>query len=119
MVGPRVILVDGDTDDGGIGQCHAVLRTATAQPGDQLAHSAHLGRRGDGFLGDSDPFAQPGEIQYPHGHSAPLAGNSWSDASCGLAAVVGRSEEHTSELQSLMRISYAVFCLKKNKKSET
>src|SRR3546814_4643981 len=26
-----------------------------------------------------------------------------------------RSEEHTSELQSLMRISYAVFCLKKNK----
>src|SRR3546814_1370628 len=27
---------------------------------------------------------------------------------------MGRSEEHTSELQSLMRISYAVFCLKKN-----
>src|SRR3546814_7662234 len=27
-----------------------------------------------------------------------------------------RSEEHTSELQSLMRISYAVFCLKQNKK---
>src|SRR3546814_10502868 len=33
----------------------------------------------------------------------------------------GRSEEHTSELQSLMRISYAVFCLKKkkNKTEET
>src|SRR3546814_8764858 len=29
---------------------------------------------------------------------------------------VGRSEEHTSELQSLMRISYAVFCLKKKNK---
>src|SRR3546814_5056952 len=29
-----------------------------------------------------------------------------------LGAAVGRSEEHTSELQSLMRISYAVFCLK-------
>src|SRR3546814_6708870 len=29
---------------------------------------------------------------------------------------VRRSEEHTSELQSLMRISYAVFCLKKKKK---
>src|SRR3546814_6539192 len=28
-------------------------------------------------------------------------------------AKIGRSEEHTSELQSLMRISYAVFCLKK------
>src|SRR3546814_3434410 len=30
-----------------------------------------------------------------------------------------RSEEHTSELQSLMRISYAAFCLKKNKKNIT
>src|SRR3546814_2047369 len=30
-----------------------------------------------------------------------------------------RSEEHTSELQSLMRISYAVFCLKKNNKNQT
>src|SRR3546814_946912 len=38
-----------------------------------------------------------------------------------IASLVGapgrsRSEEHTSELQSLMRISYAVFCLKKKKK---
>src|SRR3546814_15859752 len=32
------------------------------------------------------------------------------------ALPVARSEEHTSELQSLMRISYAVFCLKKKKK---
>src|SRR3546814_3570308 len=32
------------------------------------------------------------------------------------AAHVSRSEEHTSELQSLMRISYAVFCLKKKKR---
>src|SRR3546814_10632866 len=31
----------------------------------------------------------------------------------------GRSEEHTSELQSLMRTSYAVFCLKKKKKTST
>src|SRR3546814_2686151 len=31
----------------------------------------------------------------------------------------GRSEEHTSELQSLMRISYAVFCLKKKKKRKS
>src|SRR3546814_10590030 len=30
-----------------------------------------------------------------------------------------RSEEHTSELQSLMRISYAVFCLKKKKQNES
>src|SRR3546814_1494566 len=32
-----------------------------------------------------------------------------------LVMVIVRSEEHTSELQSLMRISYAVFCLKKKK----
>src|SRR3546814_3952613 len=40
---------------------------------------------------------------------------------CGLPGNhrlgVRRSEEHTSELQSLMRISYAVFCLKKKKKA--
>src|SRR3546814_9467467 len=35
--------------------------------------------------------------------------------SCASAGLL-RSEEHTSELQSLMRISYAVFCLKKKKK---
>src|SRR3546814_6806590 len=32
---------------------------------------------------------------------------------------ITRSEEHTSELQSLMRISYAVFCLKKKKKQQS
>src|SRR3546814_10912790 len=38
----------------------------------------------------------------------------------GDLLVVGlRSEEHTSELQSLMRISYAVFCLKKKKTNKT
>src|SRR3546814_10034127 len=42
-----------------------------------------------------------------------------ADATLGAGAA--RSEEHTSELQSLMRISYAVFCLKKKKttKAET
>src|SRR3546814_4240835 len=34
------------------------------------------------------------------------------------AAQAARSEEHTSELQSLMRISYAVFCLKKKNKQQ-
>src|SRR3546814_3430115 len=38
-----------------------------------------------------------------------LITNAWSSALWGS----GRSEEHTSELQSLMRLSYAVFCLKK------
>src|SRR3546814_8297116 len=38
-----------------------------------------------------------------------------STVSLTEVAAVRRSEEHTSELQSLMRISYAVFCLKKKK----
>src|SRR3546814_4280038 len=37
----------------------------------------------------------------------------------GRFRILRRSEEHTSELQSLMRISYAVFCLKKKKKTNT
>src|SRR3546814_4593748 len=37
----------------------------------------------------------------------------------GTGSTDFRSEEHTSELQSLMRISYAVFCLKKKKKQTT
>src|SRR3546814_6257526 len=39
----------------------------------------------------------------------------WANAAPAAPAAVDRSEEHTSELQSLMRISYAVFCLKKKK----
>src|SRR3546814_10464482 len=40
----------------------------------------------------------------------------WSDA-FSLPRGMRRSEEHTSELQSLMRISYAVFCLKKKRRN--
>src|SRR3546814_9912671 len=43
--------------------------------------------------------------------AVPLA----SEADDALVPLTARSEEHTSELQSLMRISYAVFCLKKKK----
>src|SRR3546814_1916378 len=41
------------------------------------------------------------------------------DEPCVVIFAAGRSEEHTSELQSLMRISYAVFCLKKKQKTQT
>src|SRR3546814_2830991 len=40
----------------------------------------------------------------------------WREQITAISEEVTRSEEHTSELQSLMRISYAVFCLKKKKK---
>src|SRR3546814_5327731 len=49
-------------------------------------------------------------IKIGHCRSRFSAFRSWSNHGTG-----GRSEEHTSELQSLMRISYAVFCLKKKK----
>src|SRR3546814_8239005 len=51
-----------------------------------------------------------GSIRYPDIGLARIA-----DAECASlnVRVFRRSEEHTSELQSLMRISYAVFCLKK------
>src|SRR3546814_10337381 len=45
-------------------------------------------------------------------------GSSASHRSDGSGDRRSRSEEHTSELQSLMRISYAVFCLKKKKKKD-
>src|SRR3546814_6712157 len=42
-------------------------------------------------------------------------GTRWKISAIPLGGFVKRSEEHTSELQSLMSISYAVFCLKKKK----
>src|SRR3546814_7123684 len=59
----------------------------------------------------------------PRGHRTPQAVG-WkapparSRGACSTARC-RRSEEHTSELQSLMRISYAVFCLKKKKKDNS
>src|SRR3546814_5430256 len=53
----------------------------------------------------AEPDAAGPVILPQHGREAPIAGNE------------RRSEEHTSELQSLMRISYAVFCLKKKKET--
>src|SRR3546814_9720138 len=51
--------------------------------------------------------ATPTERKKPYGYSG-VAG-------FAMTRIETRSEEHTSELQSLMRISYAVFCLKKKK----
>src|SRR3546814_5509069 len=88
-------------------------RTDTLFPYTTLFRSALQGRP----VGDlPDHVAQPGQrlldrhdaaARHPHGQrlARTLAG----------AEFRIRSEEHTSELQSLMRISYAVFCLKKKK----
>src|SRR3546814_1171744 len=57
-------------------------------------------------------------------HGEQMAGNADQIVEIGIALLalgerIGRSEEHTSELQSLMRISYAVFCLQKKKRNTT
>src|SRR3546814_8266718 len=64
------------------------------QPGDQLFHLVHRLGFGEAVL-FCPAVDLPAEI---------------------IAGLAERSEEHTSELQSLMRNSYAVFCLKKKKK---
>src|SRR3546814_1445709 len=46
---------------------------------------------------------------------SPRAASPRTGSTSSVSVTVRRSEEHTSELQSLMRISYAVFCLKKKK----
>src|SRR3546814_4708950 len=51
-------------------------------------------------------------------HQAVLTLPKVDPASIDIKSWPSRSEEHTSELQSLMRISYAVFCLKKKKKNK-
>src|SRR3546814_9168750 len=70
--------------------------------------------------GNSGPFLVGGFglVSVESGYSrkplnAAPAANGPITVSSRLVAASSRSEEHTSELQSLMRISYAVFCLKK------
>src|SRR3546814_621605 len=66
----------------------------------------------DGSLGEAMPFIVFEEDWgNPDGMTFDAEGGLW--VACWGASRVMRSEEHTSELQSLMRISYAVFCLKK------
>src|SRR3546814_3851511 len=67
--------------------------------------SVFLLRRGDGAFRNPDGSRRDGVGGFASGHQS--------------SASVSRSEEHTSELQSLMRISYAVFCLKKTKYTHT
>src|SRR3546814_3977730 len=62
------------------------------------------------ILASSDPRAVVGIVRLSKAAYRKSLQNLW------WAAGYNRSEEHTSELQSLMRISYAVFCLKKKKK---
>src|SRR3546814_10451984 len=69
-------------------------------------------RRQDGVA----PARRPPPLQAAH-HGPPDDHGAHDLRQPARGARRARSEEHTSELQSLMRISYAVFCLKKKKKT--
>src|SRR3546814_10619992 len=76
------------------------------------------GARNTEWRGVSQSNAKPAP-SWPISHrpASPVikaSANAGPDAGFGRSRNAGRSEEHTSELQSLMRNSYAVFCLKKN-----
>src|SRR3546814_8946065 len=89
-------------------------RTDTLFPYTTLFRSIQA-RRAAGFLAQQagrDAFQGRG-LAWGRGDRAGGRGEGWRHRR--LLAVLRRSEEHTSELQSLMRISYAVFCLKKKK----
>src|SRR3546814_4072695 len=64
--------------------------------------------------------AEAARIGVPHVDAGLALGGPLGELPAGAAGGgdAERSEEHTSELQSLMRISYAVFCLKKKKNSK-
>src|SRR3546814_7907681 len=68
------------------------------------------------FRSSGIPFGSSRNLRKKSSRSLPKS--SISTKSSPPQIVLHRSEEHTSELQSLMRISYAVFCLKKKKKNK-
>src|SRR3546814_5640404 len=82
----------------------------------QTAPAHQGGRSGDFLLSFSFPLTHRivMPIMAEHRWLYPI---DWPELSRAIrfGRANGRSEEHTSELQSLMRISYAVFCLKKQK----
>src|SRR3546814_2519064 len=71
-------------------------------------------------IGEATSWLRQGRdaVEMVRGFDVSLSRLSYADAnltSLGVSYALFRSEEHTSELQSLMRISYAVLCLKKKK----
>src|SRR3546814_3882170 len=90
-------------------------RTDTLFPYTTLCRSVHRPRPPAGH--GSGGLAQR-QRQHLHPRRLEAALHHWLDDVVEIRLVMEaqRSEEHTSELQSLMRISYAVFCLKKTNK---
>src|SRR3546814_4195060 len=91
--GGRVVLVQVSLDD------PKVTAVRAEDEVEQVAHQRHRAQK----RVDADIAGHAGDLEFRHAEVPRLP--------------YQRSEEHTSELQSLMRISYAVFCLKKKQKS--
>src|SRR3546814_1661576 len=66
-----------------------------------------------GYLAPSDWTVRPYLLGNVNGHSLKFLSERTGGGGVGAGLGAFRSEEHTSELQSLMRLSYAVFCLNK------
>src|SRR3546814_2966204 len=90
---------------------HATPRHIVPQPVAQLVERVGLDRVMPDFLVDDHRRRRAG-LRGKQGKAAQAGGQHDSRDSEATAAI-RRSEEHTSELQSLMRISYAVLCFKK------
>src|SRR3546814_10296910 len=86
-------------------------RTDTLFPYTTLFRSQGDPGRRDGGADELDQLAEERHGPGADAREAPACRGLWSRS--GRSLFQERSEEHTSELQSLMRISYAVFCLKK------
>src|SRR3546814_1584387 len=89
-----------------------VARPVLGVPGETLAHGAHRAELGElrQHLALAGLPRALDELHDADAHAVADGADREPHRCRGLAL---RSEEHTSELQSLMRISYAVFCLKK------
>src|SRR3546814_6295518 len=93
-------------------------RTDTLFPYTTLFRSALVAPRTSPFQPEAPMSQQPKRVNESEQNSTKHQQNSWSSrrrwpSKPSLQRSTSRSEEHTSELQSLMRISYDVFCLKK------
>src|SRR3546814_875610 len=116
---------NGASAEGGLGGLYSMMRGANGEPPTFEENFARIDRwGGPGVQGHyhagwasagNTPFRYYKQSAFQGGTHVPLI-VSWPKGIKAKGEI--RSEEHTSELQSLMRISYAVFCLQKKIKNE-
>src|SRR3546814_1158261 len=102
------MVVEVDRDQGLVGVGDDALQRPALRR--RLEDAVHFLKRGVALRRESEVDQADVRRRHPHGRAVELALQFRQHLADGA-----RSEEHTSELQSLMRISYAGFCLKKKK----